>query len=144
MPLVKLIDVTPGTSISGKDGVAYLWQGRFASYVMDERHCLCAARYVELNPVKVKLCKRPEEYKFSSAVAHLSGNDDTLVKTAPLLEIVNDWHSFLLQQDEEGEVALKRHECTGRPIGDDRFISSLETKLGRILSLGKPGRPKKK
>ncbi len=74
----------------------------------------------------------------------MAGNDDALVKTAPLLEIVNDWQSFLLQQDEEGEVALKRHERTGRPIGDDRFISSLETKLGRILSLGKPGRPKKK
>ena len=25
----------------------YLWQGRFASFVMDERHCLCAARYIE-------------------------------------------------------------------------------------------------
>jgi putative transposase len=28
----------------------HLWQGRFASFVMDEDHLLTAARYVELNP----------------------------------------------------------------------------------------------
>ena len=30
----------------------HLWQGRFASFVMDEDHLLNAARYVELNPVR--------------------------------------------------------------------------------------------
>ena len=30
----------------------YLWQGRFASFVMDEPYLLAAARYVELNPVR--------------------------------------------------------------------------------------------
>ena len=30
----------------------YLWQGRFASFPMDEPYLLSAARYVELNPVK--------------------------------------------------------------------------------------------
>ena len=29
----------------------HLWQGRFASFVMDEDHLLTAARYVEVNPV---------------------------------------------------------------------------------------------
>ena len=28
----------------------YLWQGRFNSYVMDERHLYAAIRYVERNP----------------------------------------------------------------------------------------------
>ena len=36
----------------------YLWQGRFASFVMDERYLLAAARYVELNPVRAKLVAR--------------------------------------------------------------------------------------
>jgi len=30
----------------------YLWQGRFASFPMDENWLLKAAAYVELNPVK--------------------------------------------------------------------------------------------
>ncbi len=122
----------------------YLWQGRFASFVMDERHCLCAARYIELNPVRAGLCKKPEEYKYSSASAHLAGRDDALLSVGPLLGLISDWSAFLQQEDSEGESALKRHEHTGRPAGDDSFLSSLEKQLGRIIKPGKPGRPKKK
>ena len=35
----------------------HLWQGRFASFPMDERHLMLAVRYVELNPVRAKLCR---------------------------------------------------------------------------------------
>ena len=30
----------------------HLWQGRFGSYVMDEKHLLAAVRYIEMNPVR--------------------------------------------------------------------------------------------
>src|SRR3989337_4593233 len=33
----------------------HLWQGRFASYPMEENHLLATARYVELNPVRAGL-----------------------------------------------------------------------------------------
>ncbi len=33
----------------------YLWQGRFASFVMDEAYLLAAARYIELNPLRAGL-----------------------------------------------------------------------------------------
>lgn len=33
----------------------HLWQGRFASYVMDEKYLLACVRYVENNPVRAKL-----------------------------------------------------------------------------------------
>src|SRR5437870_11094383 len=36
----------------------YLWQGRFASFPMDEAHLLAGARYVELNPVRARLVRR--------------------------------------------------------------------------------------
>ena len=63
----------------------YLWQGRFASFVMDEPYLLAAARYVELNPVRAKLVEHAPKWRWSSAKAHLSGRDDRLVKVAPLL-----------------------------------------------------------
>ena len=37
----------------------YLWQGRFASYPMDKGWLLKAAAYVELNPVKAGMVKKP-------------------------------------------------------------------------------------
>ena len=53
----------------------HLWQGRFASFVMDEDHLLTAARYVELNPVRAGLVQAPSRYRWSSAAAHLRGRD---------------------------------------------------------------------
>jgi putative transposase len=63
------------------------WQGRFASFVMDEDHLLTAARYVELNPVRAGLVQAPSRYRRSSAAAHLRGRDDALVQVAPLLQM---------------------------------------------------------
>ena len=45
----------------------HLWQGRFASFVMDEPCLLATARYVELNPVRAGLVTGPNKYPWSSA-----------------------------------------------------------------------------
>jgi putative transposase len=51
----------------------HLWQGRFASYVMDEGYLREAVRYRELNPVRARLVKNPDEYKWSSASSDRRG-----------------------------------------------------------------------
>ena len=61
----------------------HLWQGRFASFPMDEHYTLATARNIELNPVKAGMVKRAEEYRWSSAKAHLFKEDDILVKHPP-------------------------------------------------------------
>lgn len=121
----------------------HLWQGRFASFPMDEQHLLAAARYIELNPVKAGLVKRPAEYRWSSAKAHLKGEDDILVKVGPLLAITGDWQGLLAsEQPEDEDETFRRHERTGRPLGDERFLSRLEAMTARLLHKQKPG-PKK-
>lgn len=122
----------------------HLWQGRFSSFVMDEHYLLAATRYIELNPVKAKLVKRPEQYPWSSANAHMSGMDDTLVRVKPLLKLIDDWNEFLSSgYTKEEELLLHRHEQTGRPLGSIHFLKRLEGKLERILIPGKGGRPRK-
>jgi putative transposase len=37
----------------------HLWQGRYASYVLDEVYLLAAARYGEMNPVRAGLIESP-------------------------------------------------------------------------------------
>ena len=46
----------------------HLWQGRFASFVMEEGHLLACARYIELNPVRAGLVKRPEEWPWPTVL----------------------------------------------------------------------------
>src|SRR5918992_405218 len=97
----------------------HLWQGRFSSFVMDESYLLAAARYVELNPVRARLVEKPERYPWSSAAAHVKGVDEALVKVAPLLGLVNDWRSLLQSGMTDHEaVLIRRHERTGRPLGE--------------------------
>jgi len=119
----------------------HLWQDRFASYVMDEHYLLSCIRYVETNPVRAKLVSSPAEWRWSSARAHLDGHDDELVRASALLEIVtSDWAQFLDQALAAGEVAaMRKHERTGRPLGDPAFVERVENELCRVLRRSKPG-----
>ena len=118
----------------------HLWQGRFASYPMEENYLLATARYVELNPVRAGLVYAPEMYLWSSASAHISGQDDALVKVRPLIEMVVAWREFLLgDNNEKMAEVIHSHERTGRPIGGEFFIEDLEKKLNRSLRKGRPG-----
>jgi putative transposase len=42
--------------------VGHLWQGRFASRLVDRWHVLTAAHYIKLNPVWTLLAAVPEEW----------------------------------------------------------------------------------
>jgi len=122
----------------------HLWQGRFTSYVMDERYLIAAVRYIELNPVRAKLTRYSEEYPWSSATAHLKKCDDRLVSVKPLLGLVDNWNEFLKGGPIDEEVkALRKHERSGRPLGNEKFIKKLERKLAKPLLPQKGGRPKK-
>ena len=120
----------------------YLWQGRFASFPMDERYTLAAARYVELNPVRAKLVSRADDYPWSSARAHLEGRDDELVTVTPLLSRIGDWSRFLGEPAQDGVLKeLRSHANTGRPLGTEDFLDEVERQLGRVLRPRKPGPP---
>jgi len=122
----------------------YLWQGRFASFPMDEPYLLACARYVELNPIRAGLRRRMRDWRWSSARAHLDRRDDGLVTVEPLLDLVPDWPAFLRQGlDDNDREAIRAAERTGRPLGGVRFTARLEQRLGRSLAPGKRG-PKPK
>jgi putative transposase len=118
----------------------HLWQGRFASFVLDENYLLTAARYIELNPVRAGLVSTPRQYRWSSAAAHMRGKDDVLVRVRPLLRLASEWRKFLTRAVREEDLkVLRTHERTGRPLGDEAFLAALEQDLGRILRRQKPG-----
>lgn len=124
----------------------HLWQGRFASYVMDERYLLSCVRYTEINPVRSGLVGKPEDWPWSSAAAHIKGENDRLVNVSPLLQMIGkDWSEFLSSAPANEEIELlKKHESTGRPLGAESFLDRLETKLGRNVKPRSPGRKPRK
>ncbi|MDX8413836.1 MAG: transposase [Mariprofundales bacterium] len=121
----------------------YLWQGRFASFPMDEAHLLAACRYVELNPVRARLVEKASGWNWSSAKAHLAGQDDGLVRVRPMLDRVSDWSGLLASDDRDAYDDFRQHERTGRPFGDDAFVEMSSVLTGRELAMKKAGRKKK-
>lgn len=101
-----------------------IWQGRFSSFVMDNKYLLSAVRYVAMNPVKSGLARRPERYRWSSTAAYLSGKDDPLVKVYGLHKMVDDWSEFFRESVD--------------------FVVKLEKILDSILRPKKAGRKHKK
>ena len=125
---------------SREDWRGHLWEGRFASYPMDDRYLLAAARHIERNPVRAGLARCAWQYRWSSAKAHVEWEDDALVKVKPLLGRVGDWKEFIRLPDDEATCeALRLHERTGRPLGSEKFVAKVELIAGRILRPQKPG-----
>ena len=122
----------------------HLWQGRFSSFVMDNKYLMKAVRYVAMNPVKAGLVKRPEQYRWSSTAAYLYGKEDPLVSVTGLNERIDDWAYFFSQPVDSLVIEkMRKHEQTGRPLGSDNFVVKMERILDRILRPQKPG-PKAK
>jgi len=120
----------------------HLFDGRFASVVMDEAHLLAAVRYVSLNPVRAGLVARAVDWRWSSVAAHLGGRDDGLVTAAPVLDRAPDFAN-LIADDPARDAAfrtLRAAERTGRPLGTRDFVLDLERRLGRPLAVRAPGR----
>ena len=121
----------------------HLWQERFHSFPMDEEYLLAEVNYVELNPVKAKLCRTPQDWRWSSAKAHLAGRNDQLVRVGPMLDRVADWGAYLQSDGHTCDELLERYSRTGRPLGDKHFISKLESLTGAVLARQRPGRKSK-
>ena len=124
----------------------YLFQGRFGSCVLDERHLLAAARYVELNPVKAGVVSEAGDYPWSSARFHLGVTcKDALVRDKRLLGLIEDCSEYLRGNDEpKVQATLLRGIRTGRPAGSERFIEVIERLTGRDLMKRRAGRPLKR
>jgi putative transposase len=125
----------------------HLWQGRFHSCALDGRHLQLALKYVELNPLRVKLCRKPWLYAWSSAAAHTDAKAQSELLNLPRWYkrmSPEQWRKELAEGLTEAEVArLRLRTHTGRPLGSDSFLSKLETLLGRRVRPLPPGRPRK-
>jgi len=127
-----------------KHVTGHLWQGRFYSCALGEEHLYEAIRYVENNPVRAKLAKRAEDWKWSSAKSHL-GEDKSILpleRVSNYLDIHN-WREYLREEHNETiRSQIVANTLTGRPSGSENFVAKLEKLFGKRLRPLPEGRPK--
>jgi putative transposase len=142
--------------INAREGwTGYLFQGRFASYPMDDAHLMAAVRYVERNPVAAGLAAHAQDWRWSSARSHVSGRrmaGDPLTDVAALGAHVRNWKAMLHHGLEAADLgpageavadAIEVRLRTGRPLAAEEWIRAQEKALDRKLSPGKRG-PKRR
>jgi putative transposase len=125
----------------------HLWQSRYYSAPLSERHFCAAIHYVEDNPCRAGLADRPEAWPWSSAAAR---SNET---AQPLLDLTDwnryhgpeSWNSALRGNAlEEGFLAAIRAATQkGRPLGDEEFVEELQQKFTRKITAARRGRPPK-
>jgi putative transposase len=128
--------------------LGHFWQNRFYSCPLDDAHAYHAAAYVELNPVRAGMAAQAWEYPWSSAAMHCRKGADPSGLLLPGdcfgQMSAREWKSVLKTPAASESMIdrLRLHTRTGRPLGDDTFLSKVETYLGRRIRAIPRGRPK--
>ena len=130
-----------------------LWEGRFRScLVEDELYLLRCHRYVELNPVRAGLVASPERYPWSSHGANALGRTDAVLTPHPIYRALGRAaaarqaaYRTLFGEDLSDEALdeIRRATNGNFALGSERFRDASAAALGRRVTPGRPGRPRR-
>ena len=131
-----------------------LWERRFLASLIDTECCLLSIyRYIESNPVRAGMVVSPEQYRWSSARAHVALNGETFLADHDKYLRLGDTPQARAQVylessrkplDEEVLAEIRLAIRRGVPLGSDGFKDQIEHQLGRRVRLRKPGRKPKR
>jgi putative transposase len=128
--------------------LGHVWQGRYFSSALDGDYFRAALRYVERNPVRARMVRKAENYRWSSARGHCGlAVDPVLSPKAKWLkdwDDISNWSQWLAEPDEEQALLiLRRNAMMGLPCGGETFLKKLERHSERNLHFKPRGRPKR-
>lgn len=126
----------------------HVWQGRYFSSALDGGYLQAALRYVERNPVRARMVRKAENYKWSSARGHCGLTADPLLKNKSAwrkdFPDSGKWSAWLAEPDDEAQLLiLRRNAMMGLPCGSESFLRRVEKLADRPLRFRSQGRPKK-
>jgi len=130
-----------------------LWEGRYRSCLTQaEDYLLACQRYIELNPVRAGMVEHPAEYRWSSYRANAQAEANPLVTPHGIYlglgateEMRQAAYRDLFRSElEPGLVDQIRQASNGNfALGSARFADEIAVVLGRRVTPGKSGRPRK-
>ena len=130
-----------------------LWEGRYRSCItQQETYLFACQKYIEMNPARVGRVQDPGEYRWSSYASNAQGEKSEVIKPHALYKELGESPAERQQAYQE----LFRHELDtveidkirkatngGFSLGDNRFHAEISKRIGRRVTPGKAGRPKK-
>lgn len=130
-----------------------LWEGRFRScLVQQENYVLACYRYIEMNPVRAGMVIHPGDYRWTSYRANAQGELSGFISPhAAYSELgsrsaqrAEAYRSLFNDRLSPGLIEQIRSSTNGNYVlGDQKFASEIAHALGKRVSQGVSGRPKK-
>jgi putative transposase len=118
-----------------------LWEGRYRSSIIEsDRYLLACYRYIEMNPVRAGLAKRPEHYFWSSYRHHANHRTDPLIEDHSLFMMLGETANqrairyrklFEKQLDEQSLERIRASANSGRVLGSEKFDRQIRAALRR-------------
>jgi putative transposase len=132
-----------------------LWEGRFRACLIDtDGYVLGCYRYIELNPVRANMVRRPSEYRWSSYRVHAEGDSSRLITKHPLYLALGATdherqtayrHFYESEPDETGGAnpqQIRMATNKGWVLGNGEGRDAAEARSGRPLRPLPRGRPR--
>jgi len=127
-------------------GTGHLYQGRYKSFpVQKDAYFIQLCRYVERNPLRAKLVKKAQDWRWSSLWRREKG-------TRKQKELLSGWpikpgRDYLKQVNSpEPKELLENIRLSvnkGRPFGKDSWVEKIVEKFNLKSTLNSVGRPRK-
>jgi putative transposase len=125
-------------------GHGHLYQGRFKSFPIEQdEHLLTVLRYVERNPLRAKMAKRAQDWRWGSCHVrqHRSHELYPLLSEWPV-QTPAKWLQIVNEPQSEQELAQVRDSLKrNRPFGADDWVRRTARQLNIEHSLRPRGRP---
>ena len=116
----------------------HLFQGRYKAFIVDkDRYLLELGRYIHLNPVRARMVRSPEDFRWSSFGDYMKGRNDGLVNTDDTLAYFSKKRGTAIRRYKEFvheriDERSPLEYATGSLLGDEGFRERV-VKYLRIL-----------
>jgi putative transposase len=123
----------------------HIWQGRFKAFpIQEDEHLLTVLRYIERNPLRARLVRAAEGWRWSSASCWREGGVRPSFLSAGPVPRPRNWLKRVNEALTEAELAAVR-QCVNRgmPFGDAGWVTQVAARLGLASTLRPRGRPRK-
>jgi putative transposase len=130
--------------LSRRDASGHVWQGRFKSFpVQPDEHLLSVLRYVERNPIRCRLVRKPQLWPWSSLGQPPSPLEKPTLARGPVPRGA-DWLGYVTEKEPAADLAALRN-CVvrGAPYGSEAWVRRTVKRLGLESTIRPRGRPRK-
>ena len=128
-------------------GSGHLYQGRYKSFpIQSNEYFIQLCKYVERNPLRAKLVKRAENWKWSSLWRREQGSPEQkkLLSKWPT-GILDDYLSYVNEPEKDDELEAVRYSVNrGKPYGREQWTNRIIDRFNLESTVRDPWRPKKR